>query len=324
MKYTICNEIEHSLFFTQDTLRSCGIGYNGTEFFWEEKYNGELIDIDKINKKREEWRARFLQGTQPEQCKKCHLLIDKEWSQDGRFNTILIANRTKCSCNCFYCNFTKDKNYWNNRETYNIYPVIEDLENRQLLTDNLHISVAGGECTEYPNGEFDKIVNFVLNKNCYLSAYSSGINFSDILKKCLAKGHCDICISADAGTKDVYEKIKQVKKFDEVWAHIKEYANAQLPNRVDMGRMIVKYVIVNGINDTKEAFDAFISKCIESNVKHIRIAIEYNWWTENKNLPLPSNLINLIKYIQTFSKDFAVEPVEFAIAAFKIADSQNL
>ena len=48
MKYTICNEIEHALFFILDTVRSCGIGYNGTELYWIKDYNGELIDEKKI------------------------------------------------------------------------------------------------------------------------------------------------------------------------------------------------------------------------------------------------------------------------------------
>lgn len=322
MKYTICNEIEHALFFILDTVRSCGIGYNGTELYWIKDYNGELIDEKKIEEQRKIWRQLFLEGNPPEQCKNCHLLLNKDWKQDGKFNLIVVAHRTKCSCNCIYCNFKYKKEYWNTRETYNIMPVLEDLERRNLLTDDLHISVSGGECTEYPNNEFEDIAAFVIKKQCKMSVYSSGINFSPTLAKCLNQGLCDLVISADSGSKEVYEKIKRVKKFDNVWNNIKKYSEAAVSDGGIYGRMTVKYVIVDGLNNTQKAFYDFIKKCREAKIKLIRIAVEYNWWTAHKNEPMPPRLIKLVKYIQKFNKEFSIEPTEFGIALFKIADSQ--
>ena len=50
MQYTICNEIENALFFTLDTVRSCGIGYNVTEPDKEKvfgPFNDRTIEYDK-------------------------------------------------------------------------------------------------------------------------------------------------------------------------------------------------------------------------------------------------------------------------------------
>lgn len=322
MKYTICNEIEHALFFILDTVRSCGIGYNGTELYWQKNYNGELIDIEKIEKKRKKWRKMFLDGKPPKQCRNCHLLLNKDWEQDGKFNLIVIAHRTKCSCNCMYCNFRYKKEFWNTRKSYNIIPVLQDLENRNLLTDDLHISVSGGECTEYPDNEFENIADFVLKKRCKMSVYSSGINYSQTLAKCLHEGLCDLVISVDSGTKEIYEKIKRVKHFTDVWRNIKKYAEKAVSDGGIYGRMTVKYVIVPGINNTQKAFYDFIKQCRKAKIKHIRIAVEYNWWNENKDNPMPARLISLVKYIQKFNKEFSIEPTEFGIALFKIANKQ--
>ena len=155
-----------------------------------------------------------------------------------------------------------------------------------------------------------------------MSVYSSGINFSPTLAKCLNQGLCDLVISADSGSKEVYEKIKRVKKFDNVWNNIKKYSEAAVSDGGIYGRMTVKYVIVDGLNNTQKAFYDFIKKCREAKIKHIRIAVEYNWWTAHKNEPMPPRLIKLVKYIQKFNKEFSIEPTEFGIALFKIADSQ--
>ncbi len=321
MQYKICNEIEHALFFILDTVRSCGIGYNGTELYWQKNYNGELIDEKKINRQRKKWRKMFLAGNPPEQCKNCHLILDKDWKQDGKFNLIVVAHRTKCSCNCMYCNFRYKKKYWNTRPSYNIMPVLEDLEKRNLLTDDLHISVSGGECTEYPDKEFEKIANFVIKKQCRMSVYSSGIKYSKTLAKCLSQGLCDLVISVDSGTKEIYETIKRVKHFDDVWNNITKYAAAAVPDGTIYGRMTVKYVIVNGVNNTQKAFYDFIKKCRGAKIKHIRIAVEYNWWNENKDKPMPSRLIKLVQYIKKFGKEFSIEPTEFGFTLFDIVKS---
>ena len=249
--------------------------------------------------------------------------MTKDWKQDGKFNLIVIAHRSNCSCNCIYCNFSKDKNYWNNRESYNIVPVLEDLRDRNLLAENLMISICGGECTEYPNNEFENIMEFIIKQKCKLWINSSGFNYSPLISKCLSLSLLDITISVDAGTKEVYEKIKRVKKFDDVWNNIAEYQrNAVLDAGGYYGRMTVKFVIVPGINNTQKHLYDFIKKCREAKIKYIRIAVEYNWWTENKHKEMPKNLIKLVKYIQKFNQEFSIEPVEFAIRLFQIADSK--
>ncbi|MGN0196553.1 MAG: radical SAM protein [Candidatus Gastranaerophilaceae bacterium] len=322
MQYTICNEIENALFFTLDTVRSCGIGYNGTELYWIKDYHGEPIDADKIDEQRNIWRKMFQEGNQPEQCKHCHLLLTKDWEQNKKFNLLVIAHRTKCSCNCIYCHFRWKKRLWNTREAYNIMPVLNDLEEKNLLADDLHISVSGGECTEYPDNEFEDIANFVLKKKCKMSVYSSGINFSPTLAKCLNAGLCDLVISVDSGTRYVYEKIKRVRHFGDVWKNIKKYAEAATPDGI-YGRMTVKYVIVYGMNSSQKAFHNFIKQCRKAKVKHIRIAVEYNWWNRHKDSEIPPRIISLVKYIQNFNDEFSIEPTEFGTTLFEIANKQS-
>lgn len=333
MKYIGCDAVESSLYFTLDSVRSCGMGYNDTEWYWYKNYNGELIDIDLIKEKRAKWRETFKSGHLIDQCKNCIHLIEKDFEENPKISIILIAHRTACSCNCYYCAFNESpewKHKMNTRETYDIMPVLFDLKEKDLLSDDLLLSIAGGECTEYPNHEFERIVQFAYFYNYKMDIFSSGFNYSKPIEKMLNKGLANIVISVDSGTKETYEKIKRVKKYEQVWENIKNYSENCLQDG-RFGQVTLKYVICKDINDNNCEFDKFIEKCKDCNVKNVRISLEYNYWNNelskkiNNGEDIPEKLLNFVKYIRSFDGncDISIQPTEFAGNLYNILDNNK-
>lgn len=334
MKYIGCDAVESSLYFTMDTVRSCGMGYNDTEWYWYKDYHGELIDPDLIKKKREQWRETFKSGKLIDQCKNCIHLIERDFEENPKINVLLIAHRTACSCCCYYCSFSKNpdwKRKMNTRKAYDIMPVILDLQDKNLLSDKLLISVAGGECTEYPDYEFERLVQFAYFYNYKMDIFSSGFNYSKHIEKMLNKGLANIVISVDSGTKETYEKIKRVKKYEQVWENIKNYSANCTPND-RFGQVTLKYVICKGVNDNKNEFDKFLEKCKDCGVKHVRIALEYDYWNNELKPQIESgdsisnNLLEFVKYVRSFDEsccDISILPTEFAGNLFNALDNDK-
>lgn len=346
MKYIGCDAVESSLYFTLDTVRSCGMGYNDTEWYWYKNYNGELINPDIIKQKREQWRETFKSGKLIDQCKNCIHLIEKDFEENPKISIILIAHRTACSCCCYYCSFSKDpewKRKMNTRKSYDILPVLLDLKAKDLLSDNLLLSIAGGECTEYPDYEFERLVQFAYFHGYKMDIYSSGFNYSAHIEKMLKDGLANIVISVDSGTKETYEKIKRVKKYEQVWENIKNYSyksrintprKNELQNQNDcsdrFGQVTLKYVICKDVNDNNEEFDKFIEKCEECKIKNVRIALEYDWWNNEiksacEKGTIPTKLIDFVNHIRSFDEScgILIQPTEFAGNLFNTLDNDK-
>ena len=292
MKYKSCAYIEQGMIFQPDALQPCCCDpKRNVTLFWKNPYNGELLDIDEYLRKRAELIEIFKSGKTPEQCENCFHIEERDWPETPQIRNITISNHTKCSCKCIYCMFTKDKEYHNNRKTYNIFPIFEQLTNAGLIK-NATVGVAGGECCEYEPGELEGLLGLLQKSNSRAFLFSSGIIFSECIKDALSKRIADLNISVDSGTKKTYEKIKQVKAFDVVWKNIENYIG-----KTNSSQVHLKYILIPGINDNLKEIKAFVKKCNEVGCTSIWIDIEYNWWNENSKKPIPKHFYDIYKFL---------------------------
>ena len=168
-----------------------------------------------------------------EACKDCIYLQEKEWDEDNYINHFTLNHWTKCNCNCIYC-YTKDnKKAFNSYKEYPLYPIIKDMFKKEIIkkTDESCIIFGGGEPTILK--DFDKLIDLFLEKGCKnIRINSSGIKFSKSIAKGLKLGAISLVISTDAGCKETYEKIKEVKTYNKVWENIRKYAKAQGENNL--------------------------------------------------------------------------------------------
>ena len=163
----------------------------------------------------------------------------------------------------------------------NILPVLYDLYSKNMIKEGCTITVAGGECCEYPDGELEYILYLALLLDCKLEILSSGMFYSNAIKGALKSGKCVLKISVDSGTKTTFEKIKRVKTYKQTWENIKKYIIDSSRNKSSF--VSIKYIIIPGINDNLTEAKYFIDKCKRVGCKNVELAVEYLWFYKNKN-----------------------------------------
>lgn len=98
------------------------------------------------------------------------------------------------------------------------------------------------------------------------------LTYSKNLEELLRQGKAYIIWSLDAGTRETYLKIKQIDAFEHVIENVKRY----IAHDAFSGRFIVaKYLIVKGVNDTQEEFDAFIRLVKELGLTFVSLSFDF-------------------------------------------------
>ena len=308
MKYLCCKTIYSDLIFHPNSVTFCCakvtdelfcIGYN-------ERYDGSIISKEEYLHVRNKLIENFKKGIIPDVCRKCHYLEEKEWDESVGFQLISLAHKTKCSiCNCIYCTLSlgdKDKKKEsNNMETYDISPLLEYYREENMILPGCTLSVSGGECVEYSDGELEYITHFALVNDCIIEYLTSAVKYSECIAAALATIPSRIVVSVDSGTKETYEKIKRVKAYDIVWDNLKRYIQQSQNNK--LGTVCIKYIIIPGVNDTLNEVQAFINKCKEVNCKEILIDMEFTYIATNQYNTAEGNLKEVIQYFYVQSKD---------------------
>ena len=281
MKYTSCIHLEHGITFFSNSVQICCISSHpgGGNIMQIDNYKGELIDWDEIFKNRAVMRDGIRNGIVPEKCTGCYYLKEQEWNSENYIDEVLIGHFTHCNCNCIYCYTEKDKKFFNSNKTYNIYPVIKDMIEKGVLSKNATVTFGGGEPTILQ--EFEELVYLLLDYDVYnIRIHSDGIKYSPAIEKGLKLGKITLITSLDSGSKQTYERIKQVPCYDKVWQNMAKYAQTK------NGLIRTKYVLIPGVNDSLSEVRNFLKKTYESGVRNIAFDIEDTWFKEHRdNIP---------------------------------------
>lgn len=299
MKFTCCKTLFRDLIFHPEVVAYCCAKVTD-ELLCYEKYDGSIITKEEYLEKRNKIIDKFKHGIIPEQCKKCHNLEEKEWDESAGLSILSLAHKTKCSiCNCFYCTLSNGgdanrKKQQNELKTYDIMPILRNFRNENMILPGCAISVSGGECCEYPNGELENMTYFAQANDCVIEYLTSAIKYSDCIASALMTIPSKIIVSVDSGTKEMYEKIKRVKAFDLVWKNLAKYIKCTTNN--PKAEVYIKYILIPGVNDTIQEAENFIHKCQQINCKKVLIDMEFSWISKNQYNKAEGTLKEVICY----------------------------
>jgi len=316
LRYRSCRQIEHGINFDIDSIKLCcqysAKGGGDTKVI--EDYHGEPIDWDKFFAFKNEIKEMHKNGQTYHKCEGCLYLESKDWEDESdRFDFFNLDYWTRCNCNCIYCHTHNRKSYYNSRITYDFLPILKDMVSKGLLMENGDVSFGGGEVTLLK--EFEECMQIFLDHNYFIRVHSGCIDFSPMIAKGLEMGKVDLIVSVDAGTKEMHERIKEVKTYDSVWKNISEYARVQAtPDLVK-----AKYIIIPGVNDTKEEIDKFTDKCLEEGVGYMLQEIESQWFYSRRDF-IPRYIYKLFDYTRETAVSKGLMYGEYERAAHMLAE----
>ena len=266
--------------------------------------------LEKFLNQREILIENIKKGIVPSHCDNCVYLEaanDKPMEINNKFKRIECYHWVQCNCACFYCsNRQKTKLKITNplfhkvKGIINIYPYIKELKKRNLIDDDARFSIVGGECTLLK--EFPDIIKFVIKNNYPIDILSNGILYEKYISKALnANKKSFLSISLDSGTSETFKKIKRVDKFNNVVKNLKKYVKETKENS---NQVMVKYIILKGINDNKDEIDKFFDVCTNIGITNFFPSIEFcNSVKPGKNPVISDKICELYEYMKTKAKE---------------------
>ena len=321
-EYISCERLEYGINIYHQGLAHCDMNAHlkypmqPVSVLKNGKYN-----FNDFFKKKKEVRKMHRNGKINYRCEGCYNLEKKIWDTRVKITHIDISSNMKCNSDCIYCFSHTNKKYFNQVKDIPVYEIIHKMVNKKIIDKNCEIQIGGGEPVILE--EFEQIMFLLLDNNFdNINIYSSGIKYSYAIEKALKKDACKIYISPDSGESELYKRIKNTDKFNEVWNNIKRYCEAQNRNKEAVW---IKYIIIPDINDDISNINKFLQKVIESEGHAIAIDIEREWYKRNKNNKNKiEEYIHLIKYTEKFCKANNIKYIHFPTALHITKDFKTL
>ena len=311
MKYLGCNYMAHGLSFEYNDLYDCCMMHHdnlGMPLLIA-GYNGEPIDWKMIfDIKRERMERQKVKTIK--ECEGCFYLKEKEYSEEEYISEIAFQQIKLCNAKCIYCgdDFRYHKNY------YDVYPIIKDLVDKGYFrkTEYGLVIFQGGEPTIMKH--FDDLIDIFNEQNANIKVNTSAIRFSNILAKGMETGNILTCISLDSGCRETYNKVKYVDKFDIVCNSIRKYSEAA--NVSKNSKLVIKFLITPGYNDSIEEIDLFFRKMIELNIKNVVFDVEAGYSTLNQRKNVSPHIHYLLDYAKKCAEEFNMNFEVFSFAYY--------
>lgn len=281
-----------------------------------EDYHGEKINWEKFFEIKNRYREIQKSGQTVAGCRGCVFLEENNWPQIDYIDSIIFDHFTKCNCACTYCYTEENKKMYNSLKTYNIFPVIKELFEKNIIRKGGAIGFGGGEPTILP--EFEKLLDLFIKKGFdNIRVPSSGIKYSKIIEKGISTGQVTVVISIDSSSRETYKKIKQIDAYNVVCKNIIKYSKAQKNSY----NVISKYIIIPGINDTKEEIDNWLNFNKKNNIEIIVIDIENSWLERYRKDCVDEKILELIKYVREKAVEMKFNRLEICDRAKYLIES---
>lgn len=309
-----CRHIKSSLFFDYKNRAKFCPYYD--EGICAENLDGLRLDIDNIEKIRKQ-----LIEIPPERCSKCRFFEPEEKKKNlPPIKNLYIADWHFCYVNCTYCAYPKEEDLIKAGH-YDVFPFIKELMDKKFINKKTKVIFECGDSCVHP--EFDKIMFYFLNNDFEnITINTSAQRYCDSIAQGIAKGIAQVIVSFDSGCQYIYNRIKRINKFDIAVNNVKRYLASQMPKKKNV---IIKYNIVQGINDNKkEPLDLFIF-ARDLGVNKLIFDIESDFYERSLN-HVPQHIREITAFIKDIARynDYDIDFAPKLNELYKIAKEKNV
>jgi wyosine [tRNA(Phe)-imidazoG37] synthetase (radical SAM superfamily) len=171
---------------------------------------------------------------------------------------------------------------------------------------------------------FDELVDLFISNGTNVRIHTSAIKYSKTVENALKNNFGSVVISLDSGSKSTYKKIKQVDKFDKVCESIKNYSNARNLSREGncqsstTDNVIIKYIIIPGINDNLKEIDKFFKLMKKLKIKTVALDLEVQYARKYNNQDVSQHIFLLVDYFQNQAEKYNIKVLIYSFISYVI------
>lgn len=182
---------------------------------------------------------------------------------------VTINTSGYCNSNCVYCS-----SHGILGEGYNPLDYLVEFHEKGAFKKDCLFDWGGGEPTLNPH--FEKTVKWIYEHGYRQRINTNAILFSHETYNALLEGQCSVRISVDAGTEEVFRRVKGHEYYADVWKHIGKYCSVS-------DKVYIKYNIFHFNSEHIEA-DVFLDNCEKNCVKNIYVEAEHFSYGQIRNV----------------------------------------
>ncbi len=300
-EYISCEYLEYGIHFRVDGLFHCASHFHSNENNIPVTNNTGNIDTDFKNflKAKQRDKKSFRKGEIIKRCQNCYFLKKQSWQASNKIKEIGITANRRCNSKCRYCTSSSETDILNKLPDLPIYDFCKKLYDKNMIAKDCEIQFGGGEPTLH--FEFNKMIDLCIkatDDETRICVFTNGINYSSAIEKLIKLNRANIVISTDSGNSELYKKIKNVDKFNQVKENVKRYCDAQ-DCTTENRQVALKYIIIPEINDNYENITEFLNFAQEVNCHAIRTEVEGEYYKKNiDNKDAIKHLLKMMKFMK--------------------------
>lgn len=289
-----CTGIHGAIYLAPDELRHCC-----QRFFVNNEMRGDVrifkvssdadLSVEKILHYKQDLYERINRGLDTP-CRGCPSLLYDFWPPLDRLRIqhLSIEAHTFCNLKCSYCS---DVYYGGKKPQYNILTLVKKLIEGGVCDPNISLVWGGGEPLLLDS--FDEMFSVLTStlRPSHNNVFTNAVVYNDTLEKYLKEGLASIVTSVDAGTHDVFKKIKNSNKFEQVFANLSRY------HQLGGNRVTIKYVLLPE-NSSEEELTCFVHRVVSHELIHCIFQISTNFKNETLDSAMVYAAISLHKKLK--------------------------
>ena len=217
--------------------------------------------IDELNHKADLVAAKPCVG-----CR--YLYTHKQTFDNYRVKVFHMSIRQAfCQSECIYCYGINNKIYSKEVAEKSALPekiakIAGYLQDNNLLDKECLFNFASGEITIMPHK--DLLLDIAIGyEACF---FTNAFIFNQKIADSLKNNNSSVYVSLDSGTRETFKLVKRSDLFEEVVGNLKKYRK--------YGGIMLKYVVLPGINDDDKDFNGIIDIMKSLNVNRIIISFD--------------------------------------------------
>lgn len=267
-EYCSCVYIQTGInFYPNNTIKMCCFSDSPDVDICKTDESIEEI-IKKIIDKKQQMIEDFAQGKIYDCCKGCSCLTQTNWGLNIKHIELITLNHyMTCNLKCTHCGYHKEMEVKKLLDTDHgeVLKIIKQLKDVNFLAPNVQFDVGGGE-PSLSKGLIE-IVKYCTDNNHHVHINSNGAVFVPLFAEGANKGLIHLTLTPDAGSQEVYTKIKGADYFHKTWDTIRQYM------KICQSNVNVKFILEEGnVNDVEN----MVEMCVKNKVRDVVLNLDLN------------------------------------------------